>query len=110
MDGAVANFPLVTKGGAKCGMKGCWMVVSTLKTCKDTGGRWGGEGRRGRLLLRPLLQKVRGGLAVRLLLDGSLCTVVRVVVEVLTVGQRPLSGHLVEGLDRVVPVWLPADE
>ena len=84
------------------------MVVSTSKTCGDTGGRWGGEGGRVRLLLHPLLQKVRGGLAVRLRLDGSLCTVVRVVVEVLTVGQRPLSGHLVEGPDRAVRIVVAA--
>ena len=56
-----------------------------------------GEGRvGGRLLLRPLLQKVRGGLAVRLRIDGSLCTVVRVVVDVLNVGQRSWFGHFVE--------------
>ena len=70
------------------------MVLSTLKACGDTEGRWGGEGGRVRLLLHPLLQKVRGGLAVRLRIDGSLCIVVRIVVAV---GQRPRVGHLVEG-------------
>ena len=69
------------------------MIVCALRACGYAGGRWGGKGGRGRLLLCALLQKVRGVLVVRLwlfvILDSSLRTAVRVVVAVLTVGQRP---------------------